>query len=87
MKRFELEPDTPDRRALLQVVGKRVDISLDSEWGDRSPRTRIVAVGPHGTMDSEALRERFDRCLVDIRQAAATASALRYEPARPRIRS
>ena len=27
--------DVPDRRAVLQVVGKRVDISLQEEWGER----------------------------------------------------
>lgn len=31
--------------ALLQVVGKRVDVSLESELGDCPARTRIVAIG------------------------------------------
>ena len=35
--------EEPDRRAVLQVVGKRVNISLDQEWGDDLPRTRIAA--------------------------------------------
>ena len=56
--------DAPDRRAVLQVVGKRVDITLESEWGDRTPRTQIVAIGAHGTLDGAALRERFDRCVM-----------------------
>ena len=54
--------EAPHRRAVLQVVGKRVDISLEREWGDSSPRTRIVAIGAHGTLDSETLREGFDLC-------------------------
>lgn len=54
--------ESPDRRAVLQVVGKRVDISLDGEWGDRWPRTRIVAIGAPGAMTTETLRETFDRC-------------------------
>ena len=33
------------RRAVLQVVGRRVDISLEDEWEERTPRTRIVAIG------------------------------------------
>lgn len=52
------------RRAILQVVGRRVDISLAEPWGDRPPQTRIVAIGATGTMDREALRSSFERCLV-----------------------
>ena len=37
--------EVPERRAVLQVVGRRVDISLDDEWKKRPPRTRIVAIG------------------------------------------
>jgi hypothetical protein len=66
----------PERRAVLQVVGKRVDISLEDEWGNRPPHTRIVAIGAHDTVDGEALRERFDRCLVETRQAAPAATLM-----------
>ena len=59
--------EAPERRAILQVVGKRVDISIENEWGDRPPRTQIVAIGAHGSVDSEALRERFDHCRVEAR--------------------
>jgi G3E family GTPase len=55
--------DEPDRRTILQVVGRRVDISLENEWGDRSPRTQIVAIGAPGAIDQEWLRERFEQCL------------------------
>ena len=48
------------RRAVLQVVGKRVDISLANGWGEELPRTRIVAIGAHGSIDGEAMRQRFD---------------------------
>lgn len=54
--------DAPERRAVLQVVGKRVDIALQDEWGSRTPRTQIVAIGAPGSIDEEALRERFDLC-------------------------
>jgi G3E family GTPase len=55
--------DAPERRAVLQVVGRRVDISLVDEWGDRPPRTRIVAIGAPGAIDQDALRGRFEQCL------------------------
>ena len=57
----------PERRAVLQVVGKRVDLALENEWGDRTPRTQIVAIGAHGTLDRQGLREKFDGCVVTDR--------------------
>lgn len=54
--------DAPKRRAVLQVVGRRVDISLESEWGARTPRTQIVAIGAPGAIDNEALRDMFEPC-------------------------
>jgi G3E family GTPase len=55
--------EEPSRRAVLQVVGKRVDISLAGGWNGRTSRTQIVAIGARGTVDGDALREHFDRCL------------------------
>ena len=55
--------DAPERRAMLHVVGKRVDISLQEEWGARPPRTRVVAIGAPGAIDCETLRDRFTQCL------------------------
>jgi G3E family GTPase len=54
--------EAPHRRAVLQVVGKRVDISLEDDWSSCAPRTRIVAIGAHRTLDDATLRESFDRC-------------------------
>lgn len=55
--------DAPQRRAVLQVVGRRVDISLQDEWGERAPRTRIVAIGAAGNIDATLLEQTFDSCL------------------------
>jgi G3E family GTPase len=57
--------DVPARRAVLQVVGKRVDLTLEAEWGGRTPRSQIVAIGAYGTLDGAALQDKFDRCVVD----------------------
>jgi G3E family GTPase len=54
--------DAPDRRAVLQVVGKRVDISLQDEWGDRTPRTRIVTIGSPDVLEPSVLQDRFEQC-------------------------
>lgn len=55
--------DAPGRRGVLQVVGKRVDISLQDEWGERTPRTRIVTIGTHEGIEAAVLQERFEQCL------------------------
>ena len=66
--------DEPSRRVILQVVGKRVDISIENRWGSRTPRTQIVAIGAHGATHGEALREQFDRCLAGPLQATPTSA-------------
>ena len=55
--------DAPRRRAVLQVVGRRVDISLQEEWGQRAPGTRIVAIGAAGSIDANLLEQTFASCI------------------------
>ena len=57
--------DAPHRRAVMQVVGRRVDISIQEEWGDRAPRTRIVAIGAVGGIDASLLERTFASCISD----------------------
>jgi G3E family GTPase len=58
--------NAPEHRVVLQVVGKRVDITLSHEWGERQPCTQLIAIGEHGATNDEALRRTFDRCLADL---------------------
>ena len=53
-----------DRRVVLQVVGRRVEIEPEEKWGTRPRKTRIVAIGERGHLDRDWLREAFDACLV-----------------------
>jgi len=55
--------DAPQRRAVLQVVGRRVDISLQDDWGQRAPRTQIVAIGAAGSIDASLLEKTFASCV------------------------
>jgi len=55
--------DAPRRRAVLHVVGRRVDISIQEEWGKRAPRTQIVAIGAAGSIDATLLEETFGSCI------------------------
>jgi G3E family GTPase len=56
--------DAPDRRGVLQVVGRRADVALHDQWGDRKRRTQIVAIGAAGSIDADDLQERFESCVV-----------------------
>ena len=56
--------DAPQRRAVLQVVGRRVDVSLQDEWGVREPRTQIVAIAAAGGIDAKMLEESFASCIL-----------------------
>jgi G3E family GTPase len=62
-KGFAFTIEDPERRHVLQVVGKRVDLTPDSLWQAQAPRTRIVAIGAIGSVDPDALRDHFDACL------------------------
>jgi len=55
--------DEPQRRVVLQVVGRRVDISLQDEWGQRVPRTQIVVIGAAGSIDANLLEKIFASCI------------------------
>ena len=55
--------DAPQRRAVLQVVGRRVDISLQDEWGQRAPHTQIVAIGAAGGIDASLLEQTIASCI------------------------
>lgn len=59
--------DDPSRRYVLQVVGRRVDVMADSNWGDREPESRIVAIAHKSTLDEDALEALFENCLTENR--------------------
>ena len=56
---------SPERRAVLQVVGKRVDVAFDGSWGRQTPRTRIVAIAAAGTLGPGDLAEHFGGCVAN----------------------
>ncbi len=55
--------ESPDRRAVLQVVGKRAEVELCDEWGSRPRRTRIVVIGSSDGLDPHLLHEHFAACV------------------------
>jgi G3E family GTPase len=55
--------ESPDRRTILQVVGKRVSISDGGSWEQSEPISRIVVIASEEGLDLEELKNRFDQCL------------------------
>ena len=60
--------DAPDRRGILQVVGRRFDLTLDSPWGAETPTTRVVAIGDPAMIVPDRLQTRFDGCIAGRRE-------------------
>lgn len=56
--------DTPSKRFALQIVGRRTEVRELDEWGNRTPFTKIVAIGLSGKIDSYSLKNLFDDCSV-----------------------
>lgn len=55
--------DVPERRAVLQVVGRRVTLTISDPWGEQKPYTQIVVIGTHDGVDSAALQAHFEKTL------------------------
>jgi G3E family GTPase len=55
--------EAPDHQVILQVVGRRSDASVGEDWGGRTPRTKIVAIGAHESIDTIALTKQFEACI------------------------
>jgi G3E family GTPase len=55
--------DDPDRRGILQVVGKRATLTWGPPWGSDLAYSQLVVIGSHGELDREALQATFDGCL------------------------
>ena len=52
----------PGTRFALQAVGRRVEILDLGGWGERTPQSRLVAIGSR--FDAAVVSELFDQCLL-----------------------
>jgi len=53
--------DSPGKRYALQIVGRRTEITELDEWGERTPRSQIVAIG--AAINAPELSDKFDACI------------------------
>lgn len=54
--------DDPAHRYVLQVVGRRVDLTRDRPWGSDRPQNRVVAITHRSTLDPHQFSTWFDSC-------------------------
>lgn len=54
--------EDPSHRYVLQVVGRRVQLTKDRPWGARTPQSRIVAIAHTTTLDAGHLDDLFGKC-------------------------
>ena len=59
-KGIVLSIEVPDRRVIFQAVGRRVDIAMEDPWGNRIPRTQVVAIGAKGAVEKSTLEAIFN---------------------------
>jgi len=69
--------DAPKQRAVLQVVGRRVDISLQDDWGERKPRTQIVVIGAANRLDPAMLNQQFNLMVSKTEPSNALTQAVK----------
>jgi G3E family GTPase len=62
--------EVPERKTVLQVVGRRADVALGEAWGETIPHTQIVAIGAPGSIDPQALTAQFEACITERFSAA-----------------
>ncbi|MCS7087998.1 MAG: GTP-binding protein [Thermoflexales bacterium] len=60
--------ESPKRRAILHVVGRRAMLTIGEPWQE-TPRTRIVVIGSAGGVDAVALRALFDAARASAAEA------------------
>jgi G3E family GTPase len=55
----------PAHSAVLQLVGRRWTLEVGSPWSGADRRTRLVVIGPSGSLDTAQLTEDFSFALAD----------------------
>ncbi len=62
---------SPGARALVQGVGRRLDLEPLRESPDKGSRSRLVVIGAAGSLDAERLEAAFAGCRVSVDGTAA----------------
>jgi G3E family GTPase len=61
--------EEPDRRIIYQRVGERWSYQPAEPWGDGTPRSSLVFIGPARVLDRRSLEARLASCIVTGRNS------------------
>jgi G3E family GTPase len=70
--------EKPERRALLHLVGSRVQFTFGEPWGDTPPQSQLIGIGLPEAVNVDDLTQRFAACLADEAPAENTAEPLNF---------
>lgn len=70
--------ETPERRALLHLVGSRVHLTFGEPWGDTPPQSHLIGIGLPEAVNPDDLTQRFAACLTDGASAEHTVEPLAF---------
>lgn len=59
--------EEPDRQTIYQRVGERWSYRSAEPWGDETPRSSLVFIGPRGLLDRPTLEESLNSCIAENR--------------------
>jgi G3E family GTPase len=65
MKGFVQLAEEPERRTVVQLVGRRATLTPSRPWGTEEPRTRLVFISRSDTVNYPAIEQALDRAQVD----------------------
>lgn len=57
--------EVPNKRVVLQMVGKRVTLSKGEPWHNTPKNSQIVLIADNQTLDTRSLKERFQSCITN----------------------
>jgi G3E family GTPase len=70
--------EKPERRALLHLVGSRVQLTFGEPWGDTPPQSQLIGIGLPEAVNPDDLTQRLDACLVDAVPGDSPAEPLNF---------
>jgi G3E family GTPase len=70
--------EKPERRALLHLVGSRVQLTFSEPWSDTPPQSQLIGIGLPEAANVDDLTQRFAACLADGEPAENTAEPLNF---------
>ncbi len=74
-KGFVQLKESPERKAVVHIVGKRAQLTFSGAWGEAGPHTQIVLIGTQGSVNAEKLQVLFDRARASVAEASKSNPA------------